>query len=144
MLKICALLPRKFKGRVYCSKWFFLQRKWAACAPREFMSLCLYHTSVVLPGQLSFARRTQVAWPLRFCDTYDTFIYHISVVLGRTLLFPKFRLLRTMNTAQHFSRREERLPMVLDYFFSVDRSFTEVHRYCRRIVPAYNDIRSDF
>ena len=49
------------------------------------------------------------AWPPKFCDTFDTFLYHISVVLGRKLLFPKSPVfsvvLRSMDTAQHFSRR---------------------------------------
>ena len=55
----------------------------------EIFRFIFYHTSVVLPGQLSFVRRTWAAWPPRFCDTFDTFLYHISVVLGRKPLFPK-------------------------------------------------------
>ena len=55
------------------------------------MSLCLCHISAVLPGQFSFVRTTWTAWPPRFCDTFDSFSYpyHISVVLGKKLLFPK-------------------------------------------------------
>ena len=49
------------------------------------------------------------AWPPTFCDTFYTFLYHISVVLGRKLLFPKSPVfsvvLRSMDTVQHFSRR---------------------------------------
>ena len=66
------------------------------------------HAGTPKPGQLSFVRTTWTAWPPRFCDTFDTCLYHISVILGRKLLFPKLPVfsvvvLRFINTAPNIS-----------------------------------------